>query len=65
MRLALKTLTYSITHIAVATTVAYMLTGNFAAALGIGLIEPIIQTGVFTFHEWLWEHKREPEQIAA
>ena len=55
MRLATKTLTYGIAHIAVATAVAYALTGNLAASIGIGLIEPIIQTGVFTLHEILWE----------
>ena len=58
MRLAMKTASYGITHITVATAVAYALTGNLAAAIGIGLIEPIIQTGVFTVHEYLWESGR-------
>lgn len=57
MRLLTKTASYGLTHIVVATGVAYALTGNLAAALGIGLLEPIIQTGVFTVHEWLWEGK--------
>ena len=57
MRLMLKTLTYATLHVGVATTVAYALTGNLAVALGIGLIEPIVQTGVFAVHEWLWERK--------
>jgi len=60
MRLALKTVSYGFTHIAVATAVAYVLTGNLTAAIGIGLIEPIIQTGVFTIHELLWKpHRRQ------
>lgn len=58
MRLALKTTSYGITHITVATAVAYVLTGNLAAAIGIGLIEPIIQTGVFSVHEYLWESRQ-------
>lgn len=58
MRLAAKTFTYAILHVAVATAVAYSLTGNLAVALGIGLIEPIIQTGVFAVHEHIWERKR-------
>ena len=57
MRLALKTASYGITHISVATAVAYILTGDLTAAIGIGLIEPIIQTGVFTLHELLWESR--------
>lgn len=57
MRLAMKTVSYGIVHVAVATTVAYALTGNLAAAIGIGLIEPFIQTGVFAVHELLWESR--------
>ncbi len=59
MRLLMKTATYSILHIIVATSVAYALTGNIIVALGIGLIEPIVQTFVFTIHELLWEHNKE------
>lgn len=61
MRLALKTGSYGLTHIVVATGVAYVLTGNLAAAIGIGLIEPVIQTGVFTVHEYLWESRKNRE----
>lgn len=61
MRLALKTMSYGATHIVVATLVAYALTGNLMAAVGIGLIEPIIQTGVFTLHEMLWEGKKQEQ----
>jgi len=55
MRLAMKTATYGVLHVAVASTVAYALTGNAAAAIGIGLIEPLVQTAVFALHERLWE----------
>ena len=55
MRLFLKTLSYGATHIIVATLVAYLLTGDLLTSIGIGLIEPIVQTGVFAVHDWLWE----------
>ena len=55
MKLAMKTASYGIVHVAVATTVAYLLTGDFAIALGLGLIEPIVQTVVFAIHERIWE----------
>lgn len=58
MRLLYKTLSYAVVHVAVATTVAYVLTGNWLIAAGIGLIEPVVQTLVFPLHEWLWERKR-------
>lgn len=61
MRLVLKTTTYGITHIAVATAVAYVITGNLMMALGIGLIEPIVQTGVFALHDHLWERGKHIE----
>ncbi len=58
MRLFLKTMSYGVVHIIVATTVAYLIIGNFAMALGIGLIEPIVQTGVFALHEHFWERDK-------
>lgn len=54
-RLAMKTASYGAIHVMVATSIAYLLTGDFAAAAGIGLLEPIVQTGVFAIHERLWE----------
>lgn len=57
MRLALKTGSYGILHIAVATSVAFALTGDLAVALGIGLLEPVVQTVVFAIHEKIWEGK--------
>ncbi len=54
-RLAMKTATYGVIHVTVATSIAYLLTGDFAAAAGIGLLEPIVQTGVFAIHERIWE----------
>lgn len=53
-RPALKTLTYSAMHFVVAITVAYALTGSWQAALAIGLIEPVIQTGAYALHERAW-----------
>jgi uncharacterized membrane protein len=64
MRLALKTLSYGTLHIGVATAVAYALTGNLTAALGIGLIEPLVQTAVFAVHERLWESDPKPSPAA-
>ena len=55
MRLALKTASYGSVHVIVAMGVAYAITGSVAAAIGIGLIEPIVQTAVFALHERLWE----------
>jgi uncharacterized membrane protein len=54
-RPALKTLTYSVMHFAVAITVAFALTRSWQAALAIGMIEPLVQTVAYTVHERVWE----------
>ena len=61
MRLILKTTSYGALHFIVATSVAYALTGNLAIALGIGIIEPLVQTIVFAFHERAWEGPSKPD----
>ncbi|MFN7179676.1 DUF2061 domain-containing protein [Hyphomonas sp.] len=53
-RPALKTLTYSLTHFTVAISVTYAITGSWQAALAIGLIEPLVQTGAYFLHESAW-----------
>ncbi|MFZ4126153.1 MAG: DUF2061 domain-containing protein [Rickettsiales bacterium] len=50
-----KTITYSMTHVTVAVSVAYALSGSLAVALSIGLIEPMVQTFTFYFHERGWK----------
>jgi uncharacterized membrane protein len=53
-RPALKTLTYGLTHFTVAISVTYAITGSWQAALAIGLIEPLVQTGAYALHESVW-----------
>lgn len=50
----LKTVTYSMMHMAVAITVAYILSGSWVVALSIGLIEPLVQTCFYHMHEIAW-----------
>ena len=50
----LKTLTYGVMHVIVATTLAYLLSGSWAIALSIGLLEPFVQMFFFYGHERLW-----------
>lgn len=66
-RPALKTLTYSAMHFAVAISVAFALTRSWQAALAIGMIEPLVQTGAYAVHERVWERlgrqKPSPENL--
>ena len=56
-RLACKTASYAALHVCVAAAVAYAITGDLGQALGIGTIEPLVQTGVFALHDRLWERR--------
>jgi uncharacterized membrane protein len=51
---ALKPVTYSVMHLLVAVSVAYALTRDWRIALGVGIIEPMVQTVAYVFHEKAW-----------
>lgn len=53
-RTAFKPVTYSIMHLCVAITVAYVLTRDWRIALGVGVIEPMVQTVAYMLHEKAW-----------
>lgn len=53
-RMAMKTGTYSAMHMVVAIGVAWAISGDWRVALGIGLIEPLVQTVAYTIHERVW-----------
>ncbi|MDP1618970.1 MAG: DUF2061 domain-containing protein [Phenylobacterium sp.] len=63
-RTVAKTLTYSVMHLIVAFTVAYVLTRDWRAALAIGMVEPLFQTIAFAFHERAWA-KADARAVAA
>ena len=50
----IKTMSYAVLHVSVAVTVAYVLSGSWKVALGIGLLDPCVQIAGFFFHERLW-----------
>ena len=54
MRDLVKTVTYGIMHLVVAVAVAYAISGSWQIALGIGLIEPFVQTLFYNLHERAW-----------
>jgi uncharacterized membrane protein len=51
---AFKPLTYSVMHLVVAVSVAFALTQDWRIALGVGIIEPMVQTVAYVFHEKAW-----------
>lgn len=53
----MKTGSYAFMHFIVAITVAYALTWDWRAALAIGIVEPLVQTVAFYFHDQAWSKK--------
>jgi uncharacterized membrane protein len=53
-----KTLSFGIVHMAVAFSVAYVMTGSFAVGGAIALVEPVVNTVAYFFHERVWELRR-------
>ena len=56
-----KTITFAILHFTVAFTVAYLLTGSFLIGGAMALVEPLINTVAFYFHEkwWTWKASKQ------
>ena len=57
-RVAVKTVIYTLLHLAMAVAVVAALTRDWRVALLIGLSEPIVQTIVFTLYDRLWSRVR-------
>ncbi len=50
----IKTASFAVLHFSVGFGVTYALTGSVAIAAGVALIEPMVNTVVFFFHERAW-----------
>jgi uncharacterized membrane protein len=61
----MKTGSYALMHLMVAITVAYLLTRSWKAALAIGIIEPLVQTIAFYFHDRAWSGSSHRQPVTA
>ena len=64
-RTLVKTGSYYLLHISVASVVAYTVTGDWILALTLSLLEPTVQMVFFYLHEKLWERRAQRLQHAA
>ncbi|WP_148715447.1 DUF2061 domain-containing protein [Chitinolyticbacter meiyuanensis] len=53
-----KTITFAVTHFSVAFTVAYLLTGSIGVSSMLALVEPMVNTVAYFFHEKIWDRIR-------
>jgi uncharacterized membrane protein len=52
-----KTVSFAVVHFAVAFTVGYAMTGSVMVGGAIALIEPMINTVAYHFHEMVWKRR--------
>ena len=50
-----KTFTFAVLHFSVAFGVAYVLTGSLGISSAVALVEPMVNTVAFYFHEKAWQ----------
>lgn len=50
----MKTFTFALLHFTVGFAVTYAFTGSLVIATGVALVEPMVNTVVFFFHERAW-----------
>ena len=51
----IKTVSFALVHFTVAFSVAYLISGSVLVGGAIALVEPMINTVAYYFHEKLWQ----------
>ena len=55
----IKTMSFAAVHFSVAFTVGWALTGDWIVGGTLALVEPMINTVAYFFHEKVWERRRQ------
>lgn len=53
-----KTMSFAAVHFTVAFSLAYLLTGNFVLSGTLAIVEPMVNTVAYFFHEVVWARWR-------
>jgi uncharacterized membrane protein len=63
----IKTMSFATVHFTVAFTVAYLMSGSILIGGAIALVEPMVNTIAYHFHEQVWDRldRRERQAIQA
>lgn len=60
-----KTVSFGVLHVTVAFTVGYLMTGSLMVGGAIALVEPMVNTVAYFFHEKVWERMGRRTTVAA
>jgi uncharacterized membrane protein len=58
-----KTISFAIVHFTVAFTVGYVMTGSVMVGGAIALVEPMVNTVAYHFHELFWKHGEKTQMM--
>lgn len=53
----IKTISFAIIHMSVAFSVGYLMTGDIMVGSALALVEPMVNTIAYFFHEKAWQHQ--------
>lgn len=54
----IKTFTFMVMHFSIAFSVVYMMTGSLVIGGAVALVEPMVNSLAYHFHEKIWERIR-------
>lgn len=58
-----KTISFAIVHFTVAFTVGYVMTGSVMVGGAIALVEPMVNTVAYHFHELVWKRGEKTQMV--
>ncbi|TKB51345.1 DUF2061 domain-containing protein [Ferrimonas sediminicola] len=61
----LKTLSFAVMHFSIALLLVYLLTGSWAIGGAVAVIEPLVNTVAFYFHDKVWQRLEQRRQRGA
>jgi uncharacterized membrane protein len=64
-RLMSKTMSFAAVHFTVAFTVAYLMSGSVVVGGAIALVEPVVNTVAYHFHELVWNRVQKASNPAS
>jgi len=59
----IKTVTFGMMHMSVAFAVVWLMTGDMLIGGAVALVEPLVNTMAYYFHERLWSRRKCPPEV--
>ena len=60
-----KTASFAVVHFSVAFAVGYLMTGSVMVGGAIALVEPLVNTVAYHFHEQIWKRREQSDETGS